>query len=490
MRSSSSPSALTTGSLGSALLIAQERVAAATLTGGMARVLVISNDYVNRQRAGPAIRAYELSRELVEAGHEVTLAVPGPSDIEDAPMRLPVYDAEALRALAPGHDVAVFQGWVLERYPFLREAVPSLVVDLYDPFPLELLVTISREPTERRLRERLEALLCLNEQIRLGDFFMCASQKQLDFWLGAFSTLNRVNPETYAWDPSLRRLISVVPFGIPAEAPARRGPGPRETVPGIGPDDLLLLWGGGVYNWFDPLTLIRGVAQAARDLPNLRLLFMAAAHPNPDVPEMWMLTEARRLSAELGLTGRHVFFNEDWVPYDSRADWLLDADIGVSTHFDHVETRFSFRTRVLDYFWAGLPVISTEGDTLADRVASLGLGAVVPAEDPAAVAHGILGLAEPAARAQVARRVREHAAALTWKEAARPLVAFCSQPAAAPDLAGGRQPVPLRPDAAAEPVAAADELRAGLTRRVARVWAEEGLTGVVRRTGRRLRPGA
>src|SRR5207248_92554 len=152
--------------------------------------------------------------------------------------------------------------------------------------------------------------------------------------------------------------------------------------------------------------------------------FMAANHPNPDVPEMWMLGEARRLAAELQLTGRHVFFNQDWVAYADRANWLLDADVGVSTHFDHVETRFSFRTRVLDYFWAGLPVISTDGDTLAERIEGSRLGITAPAEDPAAIAAAIVALADPARRRATAARVRTHAASLTWEVAAAPLVRF------------------------------------------------------------------
>ena len=79
---------------------------------------------------------------------------------------------------------------------------------------------------------------------------------------------------------------------------------------------------------------------------------------------MRMVAAARSLSDELGLTDRHVFFNEGWVPYDTRQNFLLDADVGVSTHFDHVEAEFSYRTRVLDYLWAGLPVVMTRGPTV------------------------------------------------------------------------------------------------------------------------------
>jgi glycosyltransferase involved in cell wall biosynthesis len=450
------------------------------------RVLVISNDYVGRQRAGPAIRALELSRQLALAGHDVTLAVPGPSDLEDSPVRLVVYDADVLRELAPQHDVILFQGWVLERFPFLKDAGARLAVDLYDPFPLELLVTISREPTDRRVRERVEALLCLNEQIRQGDFFLCASEKQVDFWLGALHTLNRVNPDTYAADSSLRSLLAIVPFGIPSEPPSRLGPGPREVIDGVGRDDLLLLWGGGVYNWFDPLTLIRAVADVKERVPQVRLVFMAAQHPNPDVPEMWMLAAARSLSRELGLTGRHVFFNERWVPYDERASWLLDSDIGVSTHFDHVETRFSFRTRILDYFWAGLPVISTAGDGLAGEIEAADLGRIVPAENVSALAGAIEQLADRDTRRAMSERVRAHAQRYSWDRAAAPLIRYCADPRPAPDLLRGVQPVPVRheapPPPAPDPPATSGVGR--LATRARQVAAEEGLGGLVRATRR------
>ena len=42
-----------------------------------------------------------------------------------------------------------------------------------------------------------------------------------------------------------------------------------------------------------------------------------------------MALAARTLSGELGLTGTHVFFNDGWVDYDDRQNYLLDADVGV-----------------------------------------------------------------------------------------------------------------------------------------------------------------
>lgn len=63
-------------------------------------------------------------------------------------------------------------------------------------------------------------------------------------------------------------------------------------------------------------------------------------------------------------------FNDSWEPYAERDEWLAAADCAISTHVEHLETRYSSRTRLLDCFWAGLPVVCTTGDDLAARVAA------------------------------------------------------------------------------------------------------------------------
>ena len=214
----------------------------------------------------------------------------------------------------------------------------------------------------------------------------------------------------------------------------------------------MVLWGGGIYNWFDPVTLIRGVEIAARRLPGLRLVFMSTGHPNPEIQTMWTQVEARRVAGELGLLGTHVFFNDSWVAYEDRADWLLDADIGVSTHFDHVETRFSFRTRILDYFWSGLPVICTAGDTLADDIERLGIGVTVALRRPRAPSRdALLELAEDAARRQECGRhgrwpTRRRS---PGRQRPRPCADFAPIPdlqlTATPDWPGSRSPSPAPP---------------------------------------------
>jgi glycosyltransferase involved in cell wall biosynthesis len=215
------------------------------------------------------------------------------------------------------------------------------------------------------------------------------------------------------------------------------------VVPGIGPQDTVIYWGGGVWEWFDPLTAIRAVAALAPDLPTLRLYFAGLRHPHPAVPPSRQAAAAQRLSDELGLTGKHVFFAEGWMPYADRARYLLDSDVGLSLHYDHVETRFSFRTRLLDYIWAGLPMVLTQGDALSSDLAGRGLAHLVPAQDPAAVAAALRAcLAEtPEARAARQAEARALAESLRWSQVAEPLRAFTLRPG----LAADRQASAARP---------------------------------------------
>ena len=155
----------------------------------------------------------------------------------------------------------------------------------------------------------------------------------------------------------------------------------KGVVPGVGETDRVLLWPGGIWNWFDPVSVIDAVADLAARRDDVRLVFLGLRHPNPTVPEMYATRRAVARAEALGLRDRVVFFNEGWVPYERRGAYLLEADLGVSAHFDDLESRFAFRTRLLDCFWADLPVVTTAGDSLGDLVERRGVGRAVAPRD-------------------------------------------------------------------------------------------------------------
>jgi len=398
------------------------------------RLLIISHDVVGERMAGPAIRHWELARILSQE-FEVILAAPGKPTIEALGFRLEGYEADGgvLADLTTVVDVVMVSGYLLYKFPFLKEGGKPLVVDVYDPFTLENLEIHSGRPLAEQRGIHDINLAVLNELLQVGDFFICASEKQRGFWLGMLSALNRVNPVTYSQDRSLRKLIDVVPFGLPSEEPRHEKDVLKGVWGGIAPQDKVVLWGGGIYNWLDPLTLIGAMNRIVELRQDIKLFFMGIKHPNPQVYTMGMCTEAIRLSKELGIYNKYIFFN-DWVAYRERGNYLLEADVGASLHLDHIETTFSFRTRVLDYIWAGLPMIVTRGDDMSELVESYGLGKVVDYQDAEGLSAGLLEmLDQPHLKEAYAPRFEEMRDRLTWSQVAAPLIEFCRSPRPAPD---------------------------------------------------------
>jgi glycosyltransferase involved in cell wall biosynthesis len=406
------------------------------LLGGRRRILVVTGDSLTPKMAGPAIRAWEIAQALSRE-HDVELLSLQRCELSHERFRARVATESMIRELEQWADVIIFQGFLLAVYPFLRQSQKIFVVDIYDPFHLEQLEQ-ARDLGEHERKEVVRGSTgVLNDQLQRGDFFLCASTKQRDFWLGQLAGLARINPQTYDEDETLESLITVVPFGLSDARPVHSKPAIKGVIPGISPDDKVILWGGGVYNWFDPLTLVRAIDRLRHRRPDVRLFFLGLRHPNPDVPEMKMAVAMRELSDKLGLTGTHVFFNEGWVPYDERQNYLLESDVAVSTHLDHVETAFSFRTRILDYLWAGVPIVATGGDALADLIEAKGLGVAVPPGDVEALEDALFRVIDDEEFAALCRKnIAEVAPQFRWTEVLAPLLTFCREPRRAPDLVG------------------------------------------------------
>lgn len=391
--------------------------------------------------AGPAIRCLEIGKQLA-ASHEVTVFSPQPTDFVSERELCPQDNFRLfcgasrtqLYNLAQNQDIIFVQANVLKPYPGLCDLGKYLVVDLYDPYLLAVLAQFSVDSASASASYRLMHKVLEKHMIH-ADFSVCASEKQLDYWLGRFCAIGRLTPEMYGFDRSFRRLIDVVPFGLPAEPPQRTGPGLRAQVPGISTDDFLLVWGGGIWEWFDPLTVIKAVAKVAQAQPKIRLYFMGYQSPNPQVGLMQMAVKARACAEELGVLNKNVFFSDSWVAYEQRVNCLLDADVAVSAHFDLPETRFSFRTRILDYLWAGLPVLTSQGDELAEKIEKEGAGIALPYQSVDLWAQAIEKLmSHQSSLENFSRGAKKLSENYQWNKVVEPLLRFCNAPYHLPEF--------------------------------------------------------
>ena len=384
-------------------------------------VLVVTEDRVGEMLGGAAIRAYEIARALTDVA-EVTLAAPGTEPSGLAPARHVPYDLEdprPLRGLFRDADLVIMRppnplvaGW-------LRASGTRIVYDICDPLPLNILEAQASSPRERQLFWHTVALDHFLDALHAGHHFICSGRRQRDLYLGALLASRLIHPAAYAADPSFRTFLERVPFGVPSEPPRRvEGAGPRARLPALGEDAQIVLWNGGIWNWLDPVTAVEATIKAAERCPRVRLVFMFAR--GGDGPEQRAERDAHEAARRLGALDRLVFFNETAIPYNERASWLLEADCFVSTHLDHLEAGFSFRTRLLDCFWVGVPAVCTAGDEVSERIEACNGGVTAPFGDVDVVAEGLVEVLERG-RESYRERLLAAGADMTWPQVVEPL---------------------------------------------------------------------
>lgn len=381
--------------------------------------------------AGVGIRFWEMARHLGRR-HEVRLGFPNDlADLvhagEPAPLpeaQLVRYGRDNLAELQRWSEVVVLHAHVSNLcFDTVDPRAPRpLVVDLYDPFPIENLNYFPTlgDGTYRHDRATLE------RQLRQGDLFLCSSPEQRLFYLGMLYALGRLNPETYFADFTLANLVREVPFGI--AMPPLASPAPtllRGVLPGIGPDDPILFFGG-IYDWYDPMLLLAILPALMARFPTLRVVF--SANPNAESTPQGVYAEVLGVARETGWLDRHVFF-VPWVAAGERFALYREATAAVVLHRPRFEAEISMRTRVLDFLGAGLPVVATAGGTMSRLLAEEAMGLVVPEGDEAALtaALGEL-LASAPLRRELAARGRAWAERHDWDTVLAPLAGFLDEP--------------------------------------------------------------
>ncbi len=386
-------------------------------------LLIVCQTLIQPHMAGPSLRYLALARTLSK-DLRVTLAAPVVEDVGPEDFEWLIYgeDPASLVRAAQNVDFVLLSGYVLHKFPALNRIRACRIVDLYDPMPLENLFYRADDPTNVRLSAHESDVQVFNRLVRAGDFFVCGSERQRDFWLGVLMANLRLNPLNFGGDGDFRGLIDVVSTGLPShERP--QTPFLVGEDPAVPAGSKIILWGGGIWNWLDPLTLLEAFFDIHQDHPEARLVFLGARHPNPEVPAHEMAARTLARAKESGLVGEKILFF-DWLSVPEREALLCESHVGVVAHPAHIETRFSLRTRVFDYFWARLPVLTTAGDVVSEWVSDYGVGEVVTPGQAAEMAAALDALLlKP--RADFSDRFDAIHARFSWENQAEPLRRFC-----------------------------------------------------------------
>lgn len=419
------------------------------------KLLIICQDRLGPAMAGPAIRSFEFATRLAGEWSVTLLTLQQPEAGWEPPngVRLVVRDPltwRGLRELAGAHDAVLTQPLRLQLQQALHSSGTPVVIDAYVPNILEQAAArgggASREAALGIERARIE----LRGACRIGSAFLCAGAAYRDFLLGVLAAEGRITSAALQDDPTAEHLLAAAPFGVPSDScptrPAAGGPLRQELD--LAPEDLVVLWAGGIWDWLDPLTPVRGLAAVRAAAPDseaarAHLVFLGVDHPNPDV-QTASLRQLTDLVDQLGLS-EQVHIRRGWVPYAERGAWLADADIGVCAHRDSLETRFSWRQRLLDHAWAGLPTICGVGDELGALLIAQGAAIGVAAADEEGWAGALQTAADPAWRVAAAMGMEAVRQDLGWDAIAARVGAVLQRATSRGGSAATRSPASLLP---------------------------------------------
>ena len=223
----------------------------------------------------------------------------------------------------------------------------------------------------------------------------------------------------------------------------------KGVVPGITKEDKVIYWGGGVWDWTDPITLLKAFKQVLEYRDDVRLVFGALHHYQQKiVPEMSVTGRLMEFIRNENWLDKYVFFL-DWVPYDDRGSYLLEVDLGVGLTLDTIENRYAVRARLMDCLWAALPCITNEGDDIGEKLREVGLARLVQPGDVNGVKEGILEfLGDDGIREKSNELVKENWSTFSWSGVVQPLLEYLKDPVFAPDAKQARSilrnQIPLR----------------------------------------------
>jgi glycosyltransferase involved in cell wall biosynthesis len=366
--------------------------------------------------AGIGIRYLELARRLPDLGVPIVLLSSGPSqDVPDVPIdpcNVRQFQKEKLGHLVEDCCGALAQGQLANELILEKPDLP-IAIDLYDPWLIENLAYSETLGFAPYRQDHNSWIL----QLSRGDFFLCSSDEQKQFYLGFLTALGRVNPERYLNDPDMTGLIAPVPFGVPDSLPPH-----RPVLPARSPGEKRFLFGG-LYDWYDPWTLLK----ALEHLDNFDWKLIFIRNPNPESTPQTVLANVQKWCEDKKWWGVKVQLI-DWQPAQRRYDLLRDVDALVAPHRVTIETHLSMRTRFLDALAAGCPVITTEGGSMSRLLRERKAGWVVPPEDPLALRQALFEVTEDTNQESREAAAKEIAAQFSWERVLQPLIQFCREP--------------------------------------------------------------
>ena len=183
-------------------------------------------------------------------------------------------------------------------------------------------------------------------------------------------------------------VLNIPTVDGPGEEPVRT----LREVCGLAPHVPLLTYSGG-------MTRARGIhtaIEAMNQLTEAHLALVCVPHN-----DTWFVRKMRQQVAEMGLGDRVHFINP--VGPGQVVDFLKGVDVALIPALSYPSHEMSLPNKLFEYLHAGVPVVSTDLESIQAFLVENGVGLTHPAEDPPALVAAV--------RAVLADRERYAAAA-------------------------------------------------------------------------------
>jgi glycosyltransferase involved in cell wall biosynthesis len=187
-----------------------------------------------------------------------------------------------------------------------------------------------------------------------GDFFITAGQRERYYLLGLMVASKKLCYRVYN---QKNPLINVIPMTPPQKTPIL-----KEQVIEKKSGEIVFLVAGAFLPWYDYHTFFEALKiLIIEGMKNFKVIIMGGNIRDPKFE-----ASVRRIGDVEGLRDKLIFTGI--VPFKARENYYLSADAAVNIPSVNIEDELSVRTRIVDYIWSNLPIISPANDEYSSLV--------------------------------------------------------------------------------------------------------------------------
>src|SRR4030066_1750421 len=248
-------------------------------------------------------------------------------------------------------------------YPsFIASKLPGFLKTKNIPFWADLFGHVMAEAQARAYVDEDDACLFhyWNSEYNIisdADIFSCVSSRQKYALIGDLGVAGRLIRLRFGYD-----FAGIISCGIPADG-YRHTKNVIRGKYGVEDEDFVVLWAGGYNTWADVDTLFKGLVSAMEKNPKIKFVSTGG-----EIPEQDLKTYPYFLSMINGSFYKDRFIMKGWVPGEDVPNYYLEADVGINVDKDIYEVRLGSKNRILDWFRAGLCVLSSNVCELTDII--------------------------------------------------------------------------------------------------------------------------